>query len=219
MRKLFTLLFLALSLSAFSTSITFELSMKGSGVTYDSVFVVGSQTDWLFVQMVDQGDSLFTVSMNLPEGDTAVYYFITIGYWASDYLDYRETVPLDCDNSMELVGWEGDRAFIVPASPVKISNIWGTCDEVPGVSAIKVTNNNEKLDLFPNPTEGNVTVQLPEFTNFATIEILDLSGKSIRSIDALAKEFTFDVSDLTKGIYIVKVSSGDAISYGKMVVR
>ena len=141
MKKLFTLLFLALSLSAFSTSITFEVSMKGSGTTYDSVFIVGSQTNWEFVQMTDQGDSVYSVTMNLNSGDTATYYFITIGYWAANYLDYRETVPADCDSSAELAGWDGDRSFIVPAAAA------GDGKRISFVSACDIYEFNENKEI------------------------------------------------------------------------
>jgi hypothetical protein len=223
MRKLFTLLLLALTISAFSTSITFEVSMKGSGVEYnpDSVFVVGNMSDWGFVRLTDQGDSLFSTTMNIPAGDSAVYYFITVGYWASDYLDYRETVPLDCDDSFELFAWEGDRAFIAPAEATKVSWIWGTCDPVsPVVNAIgDVHISSTSLTIYPNPGEKNVTVEIPEFSGFASVELIDLSGKNVLTLDALSNEQLINVSELAKGVYMVKVNNGNSLSFGKLVVR
>ena len=220
MKKIFTLLFLALTLSAFATSVTFKVSMKGSGVEYDSVFVVGSHTDWLFVQMADEGDSLFSVTLNLPEEDTAVYYYITIGWWASDYLDYREIVPAECDASAELVGWDGDRAFIVPADPLTIAYIWGTCDEPAAPSAIhRQSSDFSDFGLFPNPCGNVVTIALNAIHQNTTIEILDISGKKIRDIETSVKNVSVDVSDLTKGLYLVKVNTGISTYVKKLVVN
>jgi hypothetical protein len=218
MKKLFTLLLLALSISAFATSVTFEVSMKGSGLEYDSIFVVGSHTSWEFVQMADQGDSLYSVTLNLPATDTAVYYFITIGYWASDYLDYREIVPADCDYSAELVGWEGDRAFIVPAEALTVSYYWGTCEEVePGVGL----NNNisDNFELFPNPAGDLVTIILPELANNANIEILDISGKIVKTSTTSVPQTTLDLTELTEGLYLVKIVSGENTLVRKLIVK
>jgi hypothetical protein len=220
MKKLFTLLFFALTVGAFATSVTFQVSMKGTGLDYDSVFVVGSHTDWAFVQMADEGDSLYSVSLNLLAGDTAVYYFITIGYWASDYLDYRELVPADCDYSNELVGWEGDRAFIVPEETMTISYYYGTCDEVETGAGVNDRDENSlQFDLFPNPAGELVTILLPEMVKQTSIEILDISGKTVRKLEYSIGKTTLDVTDLSQGVYLVKVQSGDVNSVRKLIVK
>ena len=220
MKKLFTLLLIVLSLSAFATSVTFKVSMKGSGVEYDSIFIVGNHTDWNFVQMADEGDSLFTVTLNLPAEDSVVYYYITIGWWASDYLDYRETVPADCDASAELFGWDGDRAFIVPADPITVAYIWGTCEEPAGPDAIHgQTDNVSDFGLFPNPCGDVLSIVLPTLDDHASIEILDISGKKIMDIEPSAHNVSIDLSDLTDGLYMVKVYSGNNTVIKKLVVN
>jgi hypothetical protein len=220
MKKFITLLFLALSISAFATSVTFKVSMKGSGVEYDSIFIVGNHTDWNFVQMADEGDSLFSVTLNLPAEDSVVYYYITIGWWASNYLDFRETVPADCDASAELFGWDGDRAFVVPADPITIAYIWGTCEEPPAPSAI--SNQSEKFsdfELFPNPCSDIVNLSVLSITEKATIEILDISGKKVRDFETSMKNVSIDVSDLTEGLYLVKMINGNSTFVKKLVVN
>jgi hypothetical protein len=223
MKKLLTLLLLALTVSAFAINVTFKVSMKGSGVDYDSVFVVGEPTAWAFVQMVDEGDSRYSASINLTAGDSLAYYFITIGYWATDYLAYRETVPEECALSAELTGdpgWTTDRAFIVPNAPLTISYYWGTCTEVSAGVGINERNEiDPEFELYPNPTNGLVTLNLSEITNRTNIEILDISGKTVKNIETSAKTTSFDVSDLSNGLYMVRVLGGTTTLVRKLIVQ
>ena len=133
--------------------------MKGSGVEYDTVFIVGIHTDWEFVEMSDQGDSLYSVTMNLDAGDSTAFYFITIGWWASDYADYRESVPEECDFSAEYAGWDGDRGLEVPADNTTFSYIWGSC-ETPGIPTSVSDNKviDMSLNVFPNPASESLTL-------------------------------------------------------------
>jgi len=219
MKKLITLFFFALSLSAFATSVTFKVSMKGSGMECDSVFIVGNHTDWAFVQMADEGDSLYSVTLNLTETDTVVYYYITIGWWAADYLDWREIVPTDCDQSAELMGWEGDRAFIVPAEALTVAYVWGTCDEPEGPSAIENTENSYGFELYPNPCKDVLNITLPEEMNQAYVDILDISGKKILSARKSVNSRAIDISDLSEGIYLVRVNDGSRTFVNKLIVQ
>ena len=223
MKRIITLLLLiSLSASAFCVMITFEVSMKGSGVEYDSIFVVGEQTDWDFVQMEDQGDSLFSATINMNAGDSAAFYFITIGYWASNYVLYREIVPLECDYSLEYAGWEGDRGIEAPDVNSTFSYIWGSCGE-PGVTAIEDANskNSISLEVFPNPAEDFLNINLHNFGKSGRIDIMDIEGKTLKSYEFhnLITEYSVDVEDLTPGIYFIRVCGENELKYKKVVIN
>lgn len=221
MKKLFTLLLIVFAISAYATNVTFEVSLKGSGQATDSVYVVGNATDWLMVEMDDMGDSLFSTTMNITSGDTVVYYFITVGWWAPDYQQYREVVPLDCDDSQELVGWEGDRAFIVGSSPMTVSYTWGTCE--PAVEAPNAIRGEIEtgfgFELYPNPAVDQVNIILNSSSANTRVELLEISGKSIRSFAISENQVTIDVSDLAAGVYFAKVQDGENIQIKKLVVQ
>ena len=221
MKKIFTLLLLALSMGAFSTSVTFQVSMKGSGWTYDSIFVVGDMSNWEFVQMADQGDSLFSVTMNIPANDSIVFYYITIGWWASDYLDYREIVPAECDGSAELYGWEGDRAFVIPADAVTYGFYWGTCTEIEtgGSTAIPDRNSTVDFEMFPNPAGKLLTIQLPGKTNGAVMDIIDISGKAVKKLVLTGINNSIDISGLSEGLYMVRIQSDNVTMVKKLIVQ
>ena len=59
------------------------------------------------------------------------------------------------------------------------------------------------LVVFPNPSSGNVTIRGTELP--VTIQISNTLGQGVRSI--ISKDGTVDVSDLPKGIYLLKVQN------------
>lgn len=79
------------------------------------------------------------------------------------------------------------------------------------------------LEVFPNPTSGEVNIQ----ANFAnkqsgTIEILDLNGRSISQHtfeDKLAENWNLDLSQMTKGIYLVVMHNGNEVVTQKLMVQ
>lgn len=65
---------------------------------------------------------------------------------------------------------------------------------------------NNKLKIYPNPTNGVFTIQ-SFFDNSITGEIFDVSGKQVlKSISINNGINTIDIADLTKGIYLLKVN-------------
>ncbi len=69
--------------------------------------------------------------------------------------------------------------------------------------------------LSPNPADNVVTIESEN--KIEKIEIFDVIGKKVKSIDNLYSNFlNLDVSDLTSGIYIVKVNNSNSL---KLTVR
>jgi hypothetical protein len=67
---------------------------------------------------------------------------------------------------------------------------------------------NSKIDysLYPNPTNGNVTLTASE--TIEGVRVLDMVGKVVKTvgIDA-ATQVEIDVNDLPSGVYFVEVSA------------
>jgi hypothetical protein len=71
----------------------------------------------------------------------------------------------------------------------------------------------EKSILYPNPTNGIVNIESEEVKR---ILLYDISGKIIKDIRPTQH---FDISDLTKGIYIVKLITDNGISVDKIILE
>ena len=77
------------------------------------------------------------------------------------------------------------------------------------------------FDIYPNPTENFLTVNITGLeTEVLNIELTDAYGKNIRrfSKDLVNYEiFELDVTDLTGGIYLIKISNGRNAMYKKFI--
>lgn len=76
-----------------TAEITFQVDMTGQVVSPNGVHLVGSMQGWdpVTTLMVDQGNGIYAVTLNLLVGDTHEYRFINGNSWGG-----QETVPAEC---------------------------------------------------------------------------------------------------------------------------
>jgi Leucine-rich repeat (LRR) protein len=74
------------------------------------------------------------------------------------------------------------------------------------------------IDIYPNPSDDIIKIEI-ENPNKASIEFYNISGNLIFGKIPESKAEIIDISDLPKGIYIIKVIQDNAINVGKVVVR
>ena len=79
----------------------------------------------------------------------------------------------------------------------------------------------EVFMIFPNPGEGNFTVELLYDEAAHTIHILNILGQIVRKVDSPGTNMIqFDLKgDIPGGIYLVKVQSGHKTAIKKIVVK
>ena len=80
--------------------------------------------------------------------------------------------------------------------------------------------------VFPNPVNSfaNVQFNLAEFKDNLEIGVYDMVGKQVKqlyngSLAAGSQDFSFDVSDLSKGVYFVSINSSERRVTQKMIVE
>jgi hypothetical protein len=86
---------------------------------------------------------------------------------------------------------------------------------------IALINGNTDYTLFPNPSTGLFNI-VTEFTGNVLVEIADLQGRTV-----YAKQHAFtsnateqvDISGVSQGIYIIRMTSGNEVSTGRIVVK
>ena len=76
----------------------------------------------------------------------------------------------------------------------------------------------KSIKVFPNPSEGLVSIALSNYSEPALVNVYSLQGKSVASILVNAKA-TIDLGHLQKGLYIVKVSSSDDMTTKKLMLK
>jgi len=82
-----------------------------------------------------------------------------------------------------------------------------------------------KLDVYPSPSDGRLTVSftLPDAAN-ASVSLYSMSGQLVRNFENTqmnAGEFskTYNVNDLAKGMYFMKVNAGDFSETHKVIIE
>ena len=77
---------------------------------------------------------------------------------------------------------------------------------------------SSKIALYPNPAQNTLTISDNSNSGDASIEITDISGRIIKSLNAsFANDLTINVSELTSGNYILKVKSENGTAIKKFI--
>jgi hypothetical protein len=71
--------------------------------------------------------------------------------------------------------------------------------------------------IFPNPNNGSFTVEMENPEMDAAIEVFDVMGKLVRSVERVGKVTLVDM-DVASGIYLVKVRNGEEVWMRKILV-
>lgn len=75
----------------------------------------------------------------------------------------------------------------------------------------------EGLAIYPNPVTGSKVYITSDRNQAKVVEIFNVLGKKVLSSRVTGREL--DVSELTPGIYILKISEGSSQATRKLVVR
>lgn len=76
-----------------------------------------------------------------------------------------------------------------------------------------------QFKMYPNPVNGQVTIQLPSQVNKAGISVFDYLGKLLIKKTIYAPNNTLDVSNLSAGVYFVRIQTDAQVGTKKLVVR
>lgn len=75
----------------------------------------------------------------------------------------------------------------------------------------------EGLNIYPNPVSGGKLYITSKTGQTKDVEIFDVLGKRILVASISGKEL--NISDLTPGVYIIKVKEGEASETRKLIVK
>lgn len=85
-------------------------------------------------------------------------------------------------------------------------------------SALSKSNNSSRsLFVYPNPTEGTINIHFTGFEANRQIELMDISGRTIKNIITNDNDLT--VSDLIHGTYFLKAFDGKEIIVRRVIVK
>jgi hypothetical protein len=112
-------------------------------------------------------------------------------------------------------GTQGGPDIPVPAGTYDISFERTSGNYVFSNTLSNPENNLSNLKIYPNPTTSNWVITHVSGINL--VQLFDLTGKVIQTIEPGANELVLSGSELPSGIYFVKISSGLDFSMHKII--
>lgn len=234
MKKIFTVLGLALSTMAFSqVTVTYQVDITnylagGATLNANGIRVGGNFTDNLGTvtagavdnwnpsgansAMTDLGNNVWSIAITYPAssvGATQYYKFVNGDWGTNEGTDAANTIATGgCgvdDGSGNI-----NRTLVIPATNTTVSYCWDACTacnaSVEDLGLVSVV-------AFPNPANDvvNFSVDAAEYT----ITLSDLSGKTV----ATTSTDKMDISGLSSGAYIYKVVTANGSATGKITKK
>ncbi len=91
------------------------------------------------------------------------------------------------------------------------------------VNAMPAGNSGAIVKIYPNPTRGSVNVELNGLEGSINLSLMNYHGQIISkqsfSVDSFGAKHRFNIGDLPKGIYYLRVQSGDFVHISKIVLQ
>ena len=143
---------------------------------------------------------------------------------AADYTRYEFPFDQPADPDSVVIFFQSstwnNKALSYVGSVLKIDDVHFKSEETP--TAIRKISKTDKISVYPNPTTGKLSVEIPEFNTDSTqpgIEIFNVIGNPVHKSTALSQKTEIDLSGLPDGVYILKVYNGKTIHTSKVLKR
>ena len=93
------------------------------------------------------------------------------------------------------------------------------CLEIREVLDIQETVGNEEFRIYPNPTNGNFIIEIPELnSSYKCYKMYDINGVMVREKRLNDKQTDVDIGDLSAGIYLLKIIAGEE-EFSKIILK
>ena len=149
----------------------------------------------VIVQIFNEGNEK-DISIDVPLGSSSVETFLTTNNDSEEFLSIGIN-EIDYYN----------RYFTTTLSALSLTSLVFDIDESLSNIGSNFSNNNDfDIELFPNPSEEQINLILPDYSNYR-IKVFDLKGQKIIDRVSNKKEVLIDVSILEKGTYLININS------------
>jgi hypothetical protein len=130
---------------------------------------------------------------------------------------------LDCDNNYTPIIGKTSQSFTATANGnYAVEITLGSCIDTSACKNVSNVGFNEYVEsvvsIYPNPTNGNVTIKLNNFTESVNYTITSIDGKLIKQANNITNNiFEIDLSNESKGIYFLSITSNNTHNYYKIL--
>jgi len=165
-------------------------------------------------------DSIITLNLTINTVDTTVVVngnTLTANAFGASYR------WLDCNNNMAVISGETNQSFNPTNNGSYALEITQNgCTDTSACHNIVLTGigelNQNNINIYPNPTNNLITVELTQLFENLTVELLSIDGKIVKQQTINnSQKFTLDLSNQSKGIYFLKVNASNTINQFKII--
>ena len=136
-------------------------------------------------------------SLDYVEGQT-YYEYIDTPATSNDYYYRVRTVYADgCESMPALNADNYDEDYVLIAVNVGVNE------------------NDSKVNLFPNPTNGNVTIQAEGMSHITVVSVL---GQIVYDVDVNADEAILNMAQFNAGMYMVRINTENGVVVKRVTV-
>ena len=170
--------------------------------------ISGTAGSWVSMKWIDCAEGLTSGKLNLATGDDVLLLACHNG-------GTNEVRFGMAQNTYEqsVLGYAADGSLFSLSSP---SAIMVRFTDDPSLGIEETAANN--FSVYPNPANDAINVSLATAAE-ATVTVLDLSGKTVKSTTMNGMNTTLSTTGMTSGVYFVNVTVGNTTTTQKIVVK
>jgi nitrogen fixation protein FixH len=192
-----------------TVKVTFQVNMSNTEVINNDVQVV-IKNPWIWTALVDQGNGIWSASVEVNANATYPYTFVNGG---QDNWSGEEKVPAECNMGTESAP---ERHVEVLGNDTTLSLVdFASCGTT--VSAFDLEEGN--ISVYPNPAEDVVNISSGGDW-IQSIRVMDISGKTVLIQNKINRhELKLDTGGLNSGLYFVFVQGEKFSSVSKLIIE
>jgi hypothetical protein len=179
---------------------------------------------WLFPSATtfsginNSGSTDYSGSVTVPNVSTpgefhyARTYMITLGSW-NNVCPWAQSSQII---TLPLTGGKEEQSTIIKnATAPDFSYLQNQVSSTAGINNL-VSNAAQQFEIYPNPNNGNFTIET-QTTTPQLVEMFDLTGRLVLS-QTINGTTNVNVSNVTNGIYNIKISANDNVVNKRIVI-
>ena len=200
-----------------------EVTVYSDTIGYAEVMIVG--VDTLYHELVNlvAGENVLSINTVIPQGNN--YQIMTtdsmsvglIRNNAGAVYPYAELGVVSIDAPLNLLG--GYYYFFYNWDVRVLDCVSSrSATEITICSSIE-NKLNSTVAIYPNPTKGSVNVELSNVEKNTSIDVISVTGSTLKSVTVNNNVTTINVSDFSAGIYTVRIQNETGVDYQKLIIE
>ena len=185
-------------------------------------------TNWVYVGTPGFSDNIvYQISFTFsPAGEPYVAYDDVINHRKANVMKFDGTNWVNVGPRGLSEGPAYDENIIISSSGEpyvayrdSTNNLRATVKKFDSVYVGITKTQDLRLSLYPNPATDNITIEMSAVPAKSKLSITNLNGQELISRQISERKSVFDISDLSAGVYLVRITNDKSVEVGKIIKR